>query len=694
MADPTIKMSKVESLDYYARNSRTHSDEQVAQIAASIREFGFTNPVLIDGKGIIIAGHGRIMAARKLGLEKVPTIALTHLTEAQQRALVIADNKLALNAGWDEEMLKVEMAELKELDFDLEIIGFDAEELADLFAVEPEAGLTDPDAVPEPPEKLATFVGDVWQLGNHRLICGDSTDVTVIEKLMDGQLADMWLTDPPYNVAYEGKTKDALKIQNDEMKDDDFRLFLSNSYNAASAVMKAGAVFYIWHADSEGYNFRGAAADVGWQVRQCLIWKKQQMVLGRQDYHWMHEPCQPPGTMVTTPTGLVPIEHLHTGDSVVSFDKHSGQIVGKRDGFEVTVGSRQYDGDLYGVKVGSKTTRTTDSHRFSVRFNPEMKAEYCTYLMKRGDWWRLGYTRTYDARGFGLKQRFRQEKPDAAWILDVYDNKDDALLAETILSIKHGIPMTHWETERGFKRAPTRSAESIYKIYESLDLEKMRQNAESLLSEFNRRADMPLLIKENMTNKFSTRVTVQISACNLIHDLMQVPIPTEGSHFIWTSIDAVTTEPYSGPVYSMDVDKYEHYIADGIVTHNCLYGWKDGAAHLWATDRKQTTILEFDRPSANKEHPTMKPVALFEYQVLNNTKGQDIVLDSFGGSGTTVIVCEKNGRHARVCELDPVYAEVIIKRFQEFTGTQATLVETGQTYDEVRAERVKDQSDG
>lgn len=397
----SIEIVSVDALIPYARNSRTHSDAQVAQIAASIKEFGWTNPVLIDADGGIIAGHGRLMAARKLGITDAPCIRLTHLSDAQKRALIIADNKLALNAGWDEEMLKVEISDLG--DFDLSILGFDDDELAKLLGEEEgTTGLTDEDAVPEPQDDPVTVEGDVWVLGNHRLMCGDSTSTDAISKLVDGRQADMWLTDPPYNVAYEGKTKDALTIQNDSMSDDGFRQFLSDSYIAADSAMKAGAVFYIWHADSEGYNFRGAAKDAGWKVRQCLIWKKSTLVMGRQDYHWKHEPC--------------------------------------------------------------------------------------------------------------------------------------------------------------------------------------------------------------------------------------------------------------------------------------LYGWKEGAGHLWATDRKQTTILEFDKPSRNGDHPTMKPVALFEYQMLNNTKGGDLALDSFGGSGTTMIAAEKHGRHAYLMELDPKYCDVIIKRWQEFTGKEAVHEATGATY--------------
>jgi len=388
-----ITEKNVAELIPYANNSRTHSDEQVAQIAASIKEFGWTNPILITDNSII-AGHGRLMAARKLGMSKVPCIEVKNLTPAQVKAYIIADNKLALNAGWDNELLNIEFQELEQLGFDLELTGFSLEEIDALKPVELTEGLTDEDAAPDVPAEAKTKPGDIYQLGKHRLMCGDSCSTNDMEKLCDGQLVDMWLTDPPYNVAYEGGT--GLTIKNDNMGDDQFRQFLRDAYVTADLVMKPGAVFYIWHADSEGYNFRGAARDANWTVRQCLIWKKSSLVMGRQDYHWKHEPC--------------------------------------------------------------------------------------------------------------------------------------------------------------------------------------------------------------------------------------------------------------------------------------LYGWKEGAGHLWATDRKQTTILEFDKPSRNGEHPTMKPVALFEYQMLNNTKGGDIVLDSFGGSGTTLIAAEKNGRVARLMELDPKYCDVIVKRWEDFTGKKAVLL--------------------
>jgi site-specific DNA-methyltransferase (adenine-specific) len=388
----------------YERNARTHSSEQIAQIAASIQEFGFTNPILVANDDGIIAGHGRLAAAKDLGLKEVPVVVLDHLTPTQRRAYVLADNKLALNAGWDVDMLAAEIEGLQLLEFNLSLLGWSDDELAELMPEVEELPPEDAheESVPEPPADPVSKPGDVWLLGKHRVMCGDSTSIEAVEQLMDGGKADLLLTDPPYNVAYEGGTSEKLTIQNDDMSDEDFRQFLRDVYSAADAVMQPGAVFYIWHADSEGYNFRGAARDVGWQVRQCLIWKKSSLVLGRQDYQWKHEPC--------------------------------------------------------------------------------------------------------------------------------------------------------------------------------------------------------------------------------------------------------------------------------------LYGWKEGAGHFWGSDRSQTTVLEFDKPSRNGEHPTMKPVELFQYQLENSTKRGGVVLDLFGGSGTTAIAAHKAGRVARLMELDPRYCDVIVKRWQDFTGKTATLESTGEPF--------------
>ena len=385
---------EIEKLKPYKNNARTHSDEQIEKIAKSMKEFGFINPVLVDGDLNVIAGHGRILGAKKLGMKEVPCLFIENLTEEQKRAYIIADNRLAEDAGWDKELLKIELEDLKNMNFDITLTGFELEDFD--FSMDETEVIEDEfdETVPEEPTSKK---GEIYKLGKHFLMCGDSTDINDVEKLMNGVKADMLLTDPPYNVDYEGGN--GLTIQNDNMDDETFREFLRVSFFNANSVMKEGAVFYIWHADSEGYNFRGACHDIGWKVRQCLIWCKNTLVMGRQDYHWKHEPC--------------------------------------------------------------------------------------------------------------------------------------------------------------------------------------------------------------------------------------------------------------------------------------LYGWKEGASHLWASDRKQTTVLEFDRPSVSKEHPTMKPVGLFDYLIKNNTKKDDIVLDLFAGSGTSIIACEQNGRIAYSMELDPKYVDVIISRWEKLTGQQAERIENG-----------------
>ena len=284
-----IHSRPVDGLIPYARNSRTHSDEQVAQIAASIREFGWTNPVLLDGANGIIAGHGRVLAARKLGMAEVPCIELAHLSEAQKKAYVIADNKLALNAGWDDAMLRAELDGLKDLGFDLQLTGFDEQEIAALLAMtDGSEGLTDPDDAPPAPETEVSRPGDLWVLGTHRVRCGDSTMLSDIEHLMGGLMADACWTDPPYNVNYESKL--AGKIKNDSMDDGKFRAFLTDAFVSAFAVLKPGAAMYIAHADTEGLNFRAAFKEAGFKISGCLVWAKNALVLGRSDYQWQHEP--------------------------------------------------------------------------------------------------------------------------------------------------------------------------------------------------------------------------------------------------------------------------------------------------------------------------------------------------------------------------------------------------------------------
>jgi ParB-like chromosome segregation protein Spo0J len=257
----------------YARNTRTHSDEQVKQVAASITEFGFTNPVLIDADNGIIAGHGRVMAAQSLGLEEVPCIRLAHLTEAQKRAYIIADNKLALNAGWDEELLKLELNDLDDLDFDLDLLGFNDAELAAMLHAEEEAqtGKTDPDAVPPVPKDPITKPGNIWLLGNHRLMCGSSTDANTVEALLNGQQPNTLITDQP----------DANKR---ESKDD------QANWHKVFALFP-GAVVYVWHISRFTGVMMEALEQAGFEIKQQIIWNKNAHTKGRSDYQLKHEPC-------------------------------------------------------------------------------------------------------------------------------------------------------------------------------------------------------------------------------------------------------------------------------------------------------------------------------------------------------------------------------------------------------------------
>jgi len=290
-----IEQVKLDALIPYARNSRTHSEAQVAQIAASIKEFGFTNPVLIDETGSIIAGHGRVMAARKLAITDVPSIRLTHLTDAQKKAYVIADNKLALNAGWDDEMLAVELTDLKDMGFDLDLTGFSTDEIEALLAPTGTEGLTDEDAVPEVPEAPVTVLGDVWLLGKHRVMCGDSTSIDAVDKLMEGQKADMVFTDPPYGVSYEGghNQKKRSGIIADTLEGESLTGLFYGALMAAVACTKDGAAFYVWYASGKSIETYAALADLPLKLRAVIQWYKVKSGLGAfmSQYIPNAEPC-------------------------------------------------------------------------------------------------------------------------------------------------------------------------------------------------------------------------------------------------------------------------------------------------------------------------------------------------------------------------------------------------------------------
>ncbi len=270
----------------YQNNARTHSPAQLQKLRSSLREFGFINPILIDRDYGVIAGHGRMEAARAEGITEVPCVFVDHLTEAQKKAYILADNRMALDAGWDEEMLKIELSELQELDYDLEFTGFDPAELSDFFGAD-DVKDDDFDVDAELQKPTITKFGDVWTLGRHRLVCGDSTKAETFTLLMDDRKANLVVTDPPYNVNYEGS---AGKIKNDSMADTAFYEFLLAAFKNTEAVMADDASIYVFHSDTEGLNFRRAFSDAGFFLSGCCIWKKQSLVLGRSPYQWQHEP--------------------------------------------------------------------------------------------------------------------------------------------------------------------------------------------------------------------------------------------------------------------------------------------------------------------------------------------------------------------------------------------------------------------
>ena len=405
MAKTTTEMQLVplSKLVPYINNARTHSPEQVTKLRSSLREFGFVNPVIIDRDYGIIAGHGRVMAAKEEGIEEVPCVFVDYLTEAQKKAYIIADNRFAQDAGWDEELLRIEIEALQGMDFDVGLTGFNDDEIADLFDANGKSEAEDDDFDLSAALEKASFVqrGDIWTVGRHRLMCGDATSAEDVAALMDGKKANLIVTDPPYNVNYEGS---AGKIKNDNMANDAFYQFLLDAFTNMEAVMTGDASIYVFHADTEGLNFRRAFADAGFYLSGCCIWKKQSLVLERSPYQWQHEPV--------------------------------------------------------------------------------------------------------------------------------------------------------------------------------------------------------------------------------------------------------------------------------------LYGWKKNGKHQWYTGRKETTIWEFDKPKKNGDHPTMKPIALLAYPIMNSSMSNAVVLDPFGGSGSTLIACEQSDRICYTVELDEKFCDVIVKRYIEQVGSSdgVTVQRDGVTF--------------
>ena len=284
-----MELVELDKLVPYVNNARTHSPEQINKLRASLREFGFINPVIIDKDYGIIAGHGRVIAAREEGIEKIPCVFADHLTESQKKAYILADNRMALDAGWDEELLRVEIEALQAEAFDVSLTGFDEKEITDLFK-DTQSEAKDDDYDLTAALEKAAFVkkGDVWVVGRHRLVCGDATNAEDVDKLCEGKRVNLILTDPPYGVSF--KSASGLTIQNDSMKNEEFYSFLLAAFKNMVSHLEPGGSAYVFHADTEGLNFRRAFIDAGLHLAGCCIWVKNSLVLGRSDYQWQHEP--------------------------------------------------------------------------------------------------------------------------------------------------------------------------------------------------------------------------------------------------------------------------------------------------------------------------------------------------------------------------------------------------------------------
>lgn len=285
-----MQLVPISKLVPYVNNARTHSPEQVMKLRSSLREFGFINPIIIDRDYGIIAGHGRLLAAKEEGITEAPCVFVDYLTEAQKKAYILADNRMAMDAGWDEELLRVEIEALQGEAFDVSLTGFDEKELSDLFKDGSDSDAEDDDYDLSAALEKAAFVerGDIWTVGRHRLMCGDATSAEDVAALMDGRKANLILTDPPYGVSF--KSSSGLTIQNDSMKDEEFYHFLLDSFRNMADHLEKGGAAYVFHADTEGLNFRRAFIDAGFHLAGCCIWVKDSLVLGRSDYQWQHEP--------------------------------------------------------------------------------------------------------------------------------------------------------------------------------------------------------------------------------------------------------------------------------------------------------------------------------------------------------------------------------------------------------------------
>ena len=709
-----IEMWKLNDVKPYDKNPRIN-DAAVDSVSASIKEFGFRQPLVVDKDGVIIIGHTRWKAAQKLGLEKLP-VHVAELPEDKARALRIADNKLHELSEWNFDLLPLELKDLQNAEFNIDLLGFGSEELEKLLGagISGNPGLTDPDSIPAPPDEPITRPGDLWILGDHRLMCGDASKPEVIDRLMNGNKAQMTNCDPPYNVRVEPRSNNAIAaglssfgepgiknhqgfdvardktkaqgttkklrakdrpLANDFVSDGEFDRLLRAWFGNISRVLEPGRAFYIWGGYANLANYPSALKECELYFSQAIVWDKQHPVLTRKDFMGAFELCQPPDTKVLTPDGYSSIKALNNDDRVVSFAQRSNAMVGLRHGNSVRTTSRSYRGSLYGIVVGDRTTWCTDGHIWTVRMTPDAHMKWCVYLMRRGAWWRVGMSKVYTTWGLGVKQRLEKEGGDEVWILSIHSTRQEASLEESIISNVYGIPQCVWTKSR----SSVRTEGMIKRIYDRLNLDLIETSARKLLSDFNRSIFSPFVTSAMTREKYGTRVTNLIRACNILPEIMAVPVPGKGQEYSWLPVRAVDVQEYEGPVYSMGVEKYHHYVADGIVTHNCFYGWREGAAHYFTPEINNATDLWHIKKVSpqNMCHLTQKPVELAERAMLYSSRPGENVLDLFGGSGSTLIGAEKTGRRAFLTELDPLYCDVICDRFQRYSGKPAVLERTG-----------------
>jgi hypothetical protein len=386
----------------------------------------------------------------------------------------------------------------------------------------------------------------------------------------------------------------------------------------------------------------------------------------------------------------VPIETLGVGDWVVSYN--SFESVVRRRGRQITrFGERQFDGFMHTISAAGRVTRATPEHRFSARLNPDAVDKQVVYLMRRGEWWRVGRVRLFNSRGFGLATRLTDNKAEEAWIVSVHDSAVEAQCAEQVLSCKYGIPTTHWEVDGGTD-APERmrSPEMIAGIYASLNLSGLAARATLLLRDHRLERDHPFIAAHDQL-MFSRRATRLVRACNLHAKIMQIPKPSAGDEFEWVTVTGNDAAPFSGLVYSMDVDKDLHYVADGLITHNCLYAVRKGATGHWQGARDQTTLWSIAMVGAEDDaetvHGTQKPLDCMRRPIVNNSAPGEAVYDPFLGSGTTLIAAELTGRVCLAMEIDPRYCDVTIERWQRLTGGTAVLAGEDRVFADVAAVR-------